>query len=54
MIELECELVASREHDVKTHNPEDHLGIRKSKERYFHHFCVLIDIEKKQNHEEFE
>ncbi len=54
MIESECELVPSRERDVKTHNPGDHLMIRKDKERDFHHFCVLIDKEKKQNHEEFE
>lgn len=39
MIESECELVPSRERDVKTHNPGDHLMIRKDKERDFHHFC---------------
>ena len=54
MIEPECGLVASRECDVKTHNLGDHLVIRKDKERYFHHFCVQIDKEKKQNYGEFE
>ena len=33
MIESECELVPSRERDVKTHNPGDHLMIRKDRER---------------------